>query len=122
MSGRKITLALIPIICLVILYLNYDGSSFESKGFSSKDTKITTEVSDISLIQMPPWTKAKVVSSDTEKKEYIGIFECLPGFTFDEEARMEEFTQHLQSQDDFFSDSAPLYYALYATPQKAKLG
>mgnify|MGYP000629448156 CR=1 FL=1 len=116
MSGRKITLALIPIICLVILYLNYDVSSFESKEFSSKDTKETTVASDKSLPQMPLSTKAQVVSSGAKKNEDFGVFECLPDFTFDEEARMENITQHLESLDDFFSEAAPLYYALYANP------
>ena len=117
MSGRKITLALISIISLVILYLNYNDNSIKSKELFSKDT---TEANDISLPQIPLSMKVQVINSGTKKNEDTGVFECLPDITFDEEASMENITHYLRSLDNLFSESAPLYYAMYANPPEGE--
>jgi len=114
MSGRKITLALISLIFLSILYLNYSGNSFESNASFSNDNHQISDKNDKSIRQMPLQKNTQVISSAVIKNEDIGILECLPDISFDEEARNTSIDQYLQSLDE----SAPLYYSLFAIPPK----
>jgi len=118
MLVRNKTLALISIILLAILYLNYDSNGFESKEFPSKNAIKTKEKNNKPLLEIPRLTKASTVSSAVKKNHDFGIFQCLPDFNFDEEAHIEKVKQYYQSLDNSFNDASPLYYALYAKPPK----
>jgi len=113
MSGRKITFVLIPIIFFVILHLNYNDNTIKYKDFASKNI---TEVNDTLLPQMSQPIDVQAINTGPNKNDGIGFFDCLSNITFDEEARMANITHYLQSLDNFFSESASLYYAMYAKP------